>query len=101
MLEIKGMRATFSSSLFLETVGLKPKKNLEISRSDGGELWGECKGANRRDFRLFGHGFEGDSKGKLVQFFVRFSSPFWLSFRVRNHGGNPEIFRSRKGIDLG
>ena len=34
-LKIKGMRATISSSLFLETVGLKPKKNLEISRFKG------------------------------------------------------------------
>ena len=37
-LKIKGMRATFSSSLFLETVGLKPRKNLEISRFNGGVL---------------------------------------------------------------
>ena len=35
MLEIKGMRATISSSLSLKTVGLKTKKNLEISRFKG------------------------------------------------------------------
>ena len=81
MLEIKGMRATFSSSLFLETVGLKPKKNLEISRSDGGELWGECKRANRRGFRLFGHGFEGIQEGDFVRFSPNFPAPFGCVLR--------------------
>ena len=38
VLEIKGMRATFSSSLSLETVGINPRKNLEISRFKGGAM---------------------------------------------------------------
>ena len=74
--KIKGMRATFSSSLSLETVGSNPRKNLEISRFNGGAMGGVLELQTKEVLGVLVHGFKRIQGGDCVQISPNFPAPF-------------------------